>query len=447
MMNRTTLYSALSALAIAISSCSPKADDAPSRYIVPSPEDVVMYQVNPRVFASHESFKAVERHIDSIKALGINTVWFMPIHPVGQIKSVNSPYCIRDYKDVNPEFGTFEDFRNVVTRCHEKGMCVIIDWVANHTSWDNAWIENKDWYTHDENGEIISPEGTGWLDVADLDFNNARMRLEMIEAMKFWVREAGIDGFRCDAADFVPYDFWKQCCDSLRAIPDRKLLLLAEGKRKDHFDAGFEMNYAWDYMEALRKVFNQRGRHELVSASTLFEANEQEYEGLPEGCVKLRFTTNHDESAKMSPIREFCGERGSMAAFVASVYLHGGALIYSSQEAGYPGKINFFNYVPVDWEANSNLNKEYVRLMEIYNSSTAVRKGRIIPYEDDSVLAFSKEKDEEEVLVLVNVTQEGVQFAFPQEWRGRECTDLMEGKAVSTKERIYLGPYEYRILK
>lgn len=209
---------------------------------LPAVEDVVMYQVNPRVFAPEKSFKAVERRLDSIQALGINVVWFMPINEVGQEKSVNSPYCVKDYKGVNPEFGTLDEFKALVATCHQKGMNVIIDWVANHTSWDNAWIANKEWYTQDEAGNIIFPAGTGWKDVADLNFDNQEMRLAMIEAMKFWVTEIGIDGFRCDAADFVPFDFWKQALDSLRAIPDRSLLMLAEGKRRDHFEAGFDMN-------------------------------------------------------------------------------------------------------------------------------------------------------------------------------------------------------------
>ena len=154
---------------------------------LPAVEDVVMYQVNPRVFAPEKSFKAVERRLDSIQALGINVVWFMPINEVGQEKSVNSPYCVKDYKGVNPEFGTLDEFKALVATCHQKGMNVIIDWVANHTSWDNAWIANKEWYTQDEAGNIIFPAGTGWKDVADLNFDNQEMRLAMIEAMKFWV--------------------------------------------------------------------------------------------------------------------------------------------------------------------------------------------------------------------------------------------------------------------
>ena len=312
---KTILLAAVSAIFF---SCS-----AEKEFAMPQPEDVVMYQINPRVFAPENSFNAVSDRLDSIRDLGVNVIWFMPIYEIGEEKSVNSPYCIKDYTALNPEFGTIEDFTRLVSLSHEKGMAVIADWVANHTAWDNAWVaEHPDWYTEDEDGNIISPAGTGWNDVADLDFDNQDMRLAMIDAMKYWVEEVGVDGFRCDAADFVPYDFWKQALDSLRAIPDRNLLMLAEGKRKDHFDAGFDMNYAWDFMEGMRNVFIRD-----TSATALYRIDEEEYAALPEGTVKLRFTTNHDEAAKMSPVKEFGSERGSMSAFVIATYLHGGALI------------------------------------------------------------------------------------------------------------------------
>lgn len=446
-MTYRNIFAGLLACAMIASSCCSNECSCEGGYEVPAPEDVMMYQVNPRVFAPEKSFNAVAQHLDSIKALGTNVVWFMPIYPVGQIKTVNSPYCISDYKGVNPEFGTLEEFKSLVAQCHQKGMSVIVDWVANHTSWDSNWMEHKDWYTLDENGEIVSPANTGWLDVADLNFDNAEMRLAMIDAMKYWVTEVGIDGFRCDAADFVPFDFWKQCCDSLRAIPDHKLLLLAEGKRKDHFDAGFEMNYAWDYLEAVRRVFNGGRRGPAQPAHTLFAADSAEYAGVPEGCVKLRFTTNHDESDKMSPIREFGGERGSMAAFVASTYLHGGALVYGSQEVGYPGRINFFRYVPMDWESCQGLNKEYTKLLENYNAIPAIRKGEIKAYPDENILAFQKSCTDEAFLVLVNVRHEDHTFALPAEWSEKQCTDLMTGETVKLGANIHLDPYGYIILK
>lgn len=446
-MTYRNLFAGLMTCAMIASSCSSNECSCEGGYEVPAPEDVMMYQVNPRVFAPEKSFNAVAQHLDSIKALGTNVVWFMPIYPVGQINSVNSPYCISDYKGVNPEFGTLEEFKSLVDQCHQKGMSVIVDWVANHTSWDSNWMEHKDWYTLDENGQIVSPANTGWLDVADLNFDNAEMRLAMIDAMKYWVTEVGIDGFRCDAADFVPFDFWKQCCDSLRAIPDHKLLLLAEGKRKDHFDAGFEMNYAWDYLEAIRRVFNGGRRGPAEPAHTLFAADSAEYAGIPDGSVKLRFTTNHDESDKMSPIREFGGERASMAAFVASTYIHGGALVYGSQEVGYPGRINFFRYVPVDWEANAGLNREYTDLIRLYNEIPAIRKGELTDYPDENILAFQKNDGDSAVLVLVNVRHEDYTFTLPAEWSGKQCTDLMTGETVKLGQNVHLDPYGYIILK
>lgn len=423
-------------LPIAISCCRTP------EYTVPAPEDVMMYQVNPRVFAESSSFNAVALQLDSIRQIGANVVWFMPIYEVGKVNSVNSPYCIKDYKALNPEFGTMQEFANVVDECHKRGMAVIIDWVANHTSWDNGWIENKDWYTQDGNGNIISPEGTGWLDVADLNFDNADMRLAMIDAMKFWVENAGVDGFRCDAADFVPYDFWKQAIDSLRAIPDHKLLLLAEGKRKDHFDAGFEMNYAWDFAEAMRDVFIRN-----ASAETLYAADAEEYSSIPEGCVKLRFTTNHDEAAKQSPIEEYCSERGSMSAFVIAAYLHGGALIYGSQEVGYPAPINFFFYVPVDWSTNNALRKEYEKLMSLYNTCPAIRKGNMTPYPDNDFMVFEKADSQDRILVIANVRGESGSIMIPDGWSGHTVTDLMDGKQTRLSDEMTIEGYGYRIFR
>lgn len=428
-------------LSLLLASCSdgPK----PVSHTVPAPEDVMMYQINPRVFAPQSSFNAVARQLDSIRALGANVVWFMPVYEVGRERSVNSPYCIRNYKALNPEFGTMEEFKRLVSRCHEKGLSVILDWVANHTSWDHAWVmDHKEWYTRNAEGEIISPEGTGWLDVADLDFSNARMRLAMIDAMKFWVNEAGIDGFRCDAADFVPYDFWKQAIDSLRAIPDRRLLLLAEGKRKDHFRAGFEMNYAWDFMAALRDVFIRDS-----SALLLYRTDSLEYDSIPSGCVKLRFTTNHDEATKLSPVAEYGGERGSMSAFVIAACLHGGALIYGSQEVGYPEPINFFNYVPVDWTANPHLRSEYARLMHLYNTLPALRKGARIPSPNADCMLFEKRLGNERVLVAANVRPKTIRVDLPASWQGREVTDLMTGERLTLDPTLTLDAYAYRIYR
>lgn len=431
-------------LLLLLCSCGsrPSVPATESTYTLPAPEDVVMYQVNPRVFASSASFNAVADRLDSIRGLGVNVVWFMPINEVGKEKSVNSPYCVKDYRALNPEFGTMDEFRNVVAQCHDRGMAVLIDWVPNHTSWDSDWLQHKEWYTQDAAGNIIHPANTGWKDVADLNFDNSEMRLAMIDAMKFWVTEVGIDGFRCDAADFVPYHFWKQALDSLRALPDRQLLMLAEGKRKDHFDAGFDMNYAWDFLEQVREVFLKDS-----CATSLFTTNRGEYDTIPAGKMKLRFTTNHDESMKMSPVKEFRSERGAMAAFVLTTYLHGGALIYSSQEVGYPQRVDFFRYCPVDWTANQALWKEYETLMVLYNAHPAIRKGALKEYPDADVLLFEKHDDQERFLVAVNVRNENRSMLLPDDWHNRTYTDCSSGALVEVKDFLSLAPYQYRIFK
>lgn len=415
-------------------------------FVPPHPQDVVMYQVNPRNFAADRSFNAVREHLDSIAELGTNVVWFMPIFEIGELNSVNSPYCVKDYRSVNPEFGTVEDFKSLVRECHARDMAVIIDWVANHTSWDNPWIyEHPEWYTKGPDGEIISPEGTGWNDVADLDFDNPEMCAAMIDAMRYWVEEVGVDGFRCDAADFVPFEFWRDCVSSLRAIEGRSLLMLAEGQRNDHFEAGFDMNYAWQWLSALRRVYS-RGRA-AAPASSLFAVDSAEYAGIPDGCVKLRFTTNHDECAKMSPVQEFFGPEGSMAAFVATAYIHGGMLIYGSQEVGYPGAINFFNYTKVDWNSNGEMYEEYCRLGEIYNTKPALRRGELKAWPDDDVLMFSRTLGDERLLVVVNMRPEQDSVELPEEWRGRGCTSLMNGARLNLGTRLDLMPFEYMILE
>lgn len=451
------LITAISMALLAVACTCPAQDNYAD---VPSPEDVVMYQVNPRNFAPENSFNAVADRLDEIKDLGINVLWFMPIYEIGSLKSVNSPYSIKDYRSVNPEFGKLEDFKRLVSESHKRNMIVIIDWVANHTSWDSKWIySNPEWFTHNEAGEIICPEGTGWNDVADLDFSNPQMCQAMIDDMKFWVEEIGVDGFRCDAADLIPHEFWVDCLQQLRAIEGRDLLMLAEGERKDHFDAGFDMNYAWEWLSDLRKVytgvtFNRQAAGQgrrgggMVPVSSLFASDSSEYAGIPEGKIKLRFTTNHDENTKMSPVREFYSTEGSMAAFVASTFIHGGILIYGSQEVGYPGKINFFNYVDIDWNANPQMREEYRALVTAYNAEPALRKGTLVPYPDNNILMFERVYEGEKILVVINLRDNQHSITLPAEWQGRTCTDVVSGKQVTLAAGTdLLRPFEYYVVK
>lgn len=409
--------------------------------------DIVMYQVNPRVFAPFNSLSAVAARLDSIKALGVNTLWIMPIYPIGELKSKNSPYSIRDYDAVAPEFGTLQDYRHLVAEAHKRGMAVIQDWVANHTAWDHAWVKaHPDWYTHNENGEIISPQGPGWdwTDVADLNYDNKDMRKAMVDAMRFWVEYIGIDGYRCDVADAVPADFWRDCIKDLReTAKPRRIVFLAEGKNPENFTVGdFDLDYGWDYKEAAKKVFA-----EGASAATLFQADADEYAKLPAGKIKMRFTTNHDQSTEATPPVEFTSLSGSMAAYVATVFLHGGALVYSSQEVGYDKPINFFHYVPVDWSQNSDVYQEYQHLLKVYNENEALRRGSIKAYPMKDALVFERATDNNHVYVVVNVRNKLQTVSVPKAWRGVRVTDTASGKTYPLGAKLRMAPFQYYIFK
>ena len=325
-------------------------------------------------------------------------------------------------------------------------MGVILDWVANHTAWDNAWLkEHPDWYTHDSVGNIIFPPGTDWTDVADLNYENKEMRAAMIDAMRFWVDSVGIDGFRCDVADQVPVDFWTDCIRTLRkAAQPRNLIMLAEGANPSNFTAGFDLNYAWEFMRAINKVMTEN-----VPVGDLVKVDQNEYRDLEKGKYKMRFTTNHDEATKASPIKQYGGERASMAAFVATTMLHGGMLIYGSQEVGYPEPINFFHYVPVNWQANPKLREEYKKLISIYNDHPALRSsGKVRQYDDDqnNVLCMDRVLNNDNVLVIVNLRKEPHNVEVPSMWCNRPVINLLTGGDIVLGTTIMMQPYQYVLI-
>lgn len=409
---------------------------------VPDVADIILYEVNLRAFSPDRSLQGVKARLDEIKKLGINVIWLMPIHPIGQINSVNSPYSVRDYKAVNPEFGTLADLRQLTDAAHQKGIAIMMDWVANHTSWDNNWISNKTWYTQDAAGNIIHPAGTNWQDVADLNYDNTKMREAMIDAMKYWVLEANVDGFRCDYADGIPYDFWKQAIDSIRAIPDRKLIFFAEGNRADHFNAGFDLNFGWGFYSAIKEVFKGQ------SVAKIFTAHQNEYHNIPAGKHWVRFTTNHDESAwDATPVSLFNGINGALSASVITIFTGGVPLIYSSQEVGTSQTIPFFTPSSINWTANPALLASYQKILQFYNGSKTARKGVNKVYSHVDIAAFKKSDAEDEVLILVNVRNKQVNYPVPAELRNSSWINIMNEEVFQAGDQISFNAYGFYILK
>jgi hypothetical protein len=406
---------------------------------VPETEDVVMYEVNPRAF-SPASIQGVINKLDHIKSLGVNVIWLMPIFPIGTVNSVNSPYCVKNYREVNQEFGTLTTLRTLTDQAHQRGMAVILDWAANHTAWDNPWMKYPEWYTR-VNGVVIHPEGTNWQDVADLDFDSQDMRKAMISAMKYWVFDANIDGFRCDAADWVPFVFWKQAIDSMNAIPGRDIIMLAEGARSDHFAAGFQMNYSWDFYGKLKSVFSGQ------PASGLSATHTSEYSSIPAGKHKLRFTTNHDESAwDATPMTLFNGKQGALAASVIATFMGGVPMIYGSQEVGRLETLPFFTNSPVNWAQNPDMLTEYQKIMTFYSGSEPAKTGTLVSYPNNDISAFIRRTESEELACLVNVRNSAVTYTLPAAIGTQVWENVLTGSVMGEDDSIVLEAYGYLIL-
>ncbi len=409
---------------------------------VPDRRDVTIYQVNMRVFSKEGNFKGVVARLDSIKALGINLIYLMPIYPVGILKSTNSPYCVKDYLGINTEFGTLQDLRSLVDGAHQRNMAVMLDWVGNHTSFDNSWIKNKDWYKRDSTGKIISPNG--WNDIAQLNFANTDMRATMISDMKYWVLAANIDGFRCDYSDGPPADFWKQAIDSLRKIPGHHLLMLAEGQRPANYTSGFDYNFGFNFFEDLEAVYKKN--KSIQSIDSLNTAN---YIGTAEGQQTVRYITNHDvNSSDGTPLELFGGKKGSMAAFVVVAYMKGVPMIYDGQEVGTPYRFKFpFTADKIDWTLNPDVTAEYKKVIAFRNASNAIRRGNLTSYTTQDICAFTKEAGADKVLVISNLRNKSINFSVPPNVAATSWKDAFTGSNKKLNSSINLEPYSYIVLK
>lgn len=244
---------------------NPVNPDKPATPTDPAASTSLIYEANPLFFASDNSLAAIQARLDKIDDLEADVLWLMPIYAQGQKNAIGSPYCVKDYKAINPKYGDMAALKNLVNAAHADGMIVILDWVANHTAWDNVWIsEHPDWFTKNANGDIVSPPGMGWNDVADLNYDNVEMRRAMIDAMLYWVKQADVDGFRCDYAEGVPNSFWKEAIRSIREVKP-KAFMLAEASDFKLYDADFDMIYDWTYCTDLQNFYNGKSTFDKLS--------------------------------------------------------------------------------------------------------------------------------------------------------------------------------------
>ena len=267
-------------------------------------KNAVLYEVNVRQYTDKGTFNAFAEHLPRLKALGVDVLWFMPTFPMGVVNKkgeLGSYYSVKDYMDVNPEFGTLDDFKTIIKKAHELGMYVMIDWVPNHTSWDNKLtVDHPDWYVKDSKGKFTPPIGTDWTDVIQLDWSKTGLQDYMIEAMKFWVN-MGVDGFRVDHPHNTPKEFWERARTELTEI--KPVLMLAEIEETKFLEKGFDMNYAWEMHHLMNSVAQGKD-----SVNALVRYYKKEWSVYPHNVYRLQFLTNHDENSWAGTIDSLMGE-------------------------------------------------------------------------------------------------------------------------------------------
>lgn len=403
----------------------------------PAGSDII-YQVNPRFYGDSECFGAIRSDLPRIAGMGCDILWIMPHYLPGELKSVGSPYCIRDYKKVNPRYGTMADLKALVDEAHRLGMKVIFDWVANHTSFDNVWtVTNPERYRKDAQGNIAAT--ASWGDVAQLDFSTPSTLEGMTEAMNFWITECGIDGYRCDYTEGVPHDFWQKAIASVRK-DNPSFLMLAESSRTDFYADGFDMVYDWNFSPAMSGVFKGGRASDLMqkSAATLSE--------VPEGKSILRYAFNHDVAAENALDTYFGSIDALPAAYTLACMLGGTPMIYSGMDAdGVRGKLSFFNHMTLDFsDARSAV---YKKINDAYKATADLRNGELLDYSTREAVNFTRSSAGDTMLVIVNTTDADLSVKTPITLAGSEMTELIGGTKAPLPVSVTLPPYGYVIYR
>ena len=400
----------------------------------------VLYEVNIRQYTPEGNFVSFSKYLPRLKEMGITILWFMPITPISEEKrlgSLGSYYACSNYTEINSEFGSLNDFKNLINQAHNLGMKVIIDWVANHTGYDHHWTkENPEWYIHDEDGNFV--EKNGWKDVIDLDYSNQAMRNEMLCSLKFWINECGIDGFRCDMAHLVPLDFWlsaRQECDKIK-----KLFWLAECDEKE-YQKVFDVTYAWNWMHATEKLLKNEIKPNAIQDVLRDYGNN----------LKLFFTSNHDENSWNGTEIEKYGIL-TKALTVFTFAWHGMPLVYSGQEIPNQKRLKFFDKDFINWNQDLNFEKLYQQLSALHQLDV-IYFGETIQLASDetgSIFSFIRKLNEEYVLVILNLSNKNkIKYSISHQLLKGKFSSLFSALEYdfNENEAFELLPGDYLVYK
>ncbi len=426
-------------------------------------EQGIIYEANIRQYSPEGTFNTFTKDIPELKQLGVKIIWLMPVFPISQTKRkatggefaslikdeakrkkmLGSYYAISDFTKINPEFGTIVDFRALVNEAHKNGMYVILDWVANHTGWDHEWLKSHpDYFTHNDNGDIVHPEETDWTDVADLNYDNKEMRKTMIADMSYWITEEGIDGFRCDVAGSVPVDFWQEAIPQLRSKKD--VFMLAEAWEPELLKADlFDMAYAWDGHHLLNDMAKEE--KSLRDWDTYATKVVSDYE---KDDILMNFVTNHDENSWNGTIQERMGDASELMT-VFSYIIPGMPLIYSGQEYNLSHRLKFFEKDAIP-KVKGNMWNVLEKLGRLKNKNVALSGGKqsasylIFETDNENVLKYIRSKDGKKIIFIANFSSKPQTFKMTDEG---VFLDYMANKNILfNNEDVTLAPWAYKIL-
>jgi glycosidase len=412
-------------------------------------KNATIYQINTRQFTPEGTFRAAKTHLPRLKDLGVDILWLMPVHEIGiqnRKGRLGSPYSVRDYYSVNSEFGTLDDLKDFVRAAHAQGMYVIFDWVANHTAWDsNLVTEHPEWYARDWKGDLHPTPWWDWEDVIDLDYQNPALRKYMTEALKYWVKEADIDGYRCDVASFIPTDFWNNVRQELDAI--KPVFMLAEWESRDLHEYAFDMTYAWTWNYAVRDLVNGK-----VGMNELFIYYSWNDKAFTQDMLRMTHITNHDLNSWYGTQSEIFGD-GLEPAIVLSVVGEGLPLLYNGQEAGDSKRLAFFEKDPIEWKEHP-IGHLYKELFALKKSNTALWNARwgakmihVANSAPEKVFSFVRQNEHDKVFVALNFSDEIQTVAFKESLFHGSYLDYFrkERMEFSAQSSLVLKPWEYRV--
>ncbi|MEO6818249.1 MAG: alpha-amylase family glycosyl hydrolase [Ginsengibacter sp.] len=406
-----------------------------------------IYEVNVRQYTEEGTFKAFSKHLPRLRDMGVKILWFMPITPISvkdRLGTLGSYYSIKNYVEVNPEFGTMDDFKDLVSQAHKMNFKVIVDYVANHTGDDHHWIaEHPDYYCLDKEGNPTHPHG--WMDVSQLNYENADLRNAMIEVLKFWVGECNVDGFRCDMAHLVPLDFWVEAKNELSK--HNNLFWLAECEVPEYHKV-FDATYTWRWMHASEEFYKQRMN--LQSLITVLYKSVTEF---PCNAFRAYFTSNHDENSWNGTEYEKYGDAALLFA-VFSCTWNGIPMLYSGQELPNKKRLKFFDKDSIEWAGDCELQSFYKILLTLKSSNQSLRSGdpdvltKIISHPDDhEVFSFLRKHDYDQVLVVLNCSSKSKDFQVKAV--SGTFRNVFGGPDVNFKENVdlHLAPWGYLVFE